>query len=205
MIEIIQSETFRKWISGMRDHRARALIAARLRRLANGLPGDTEAVGDDCVSILGRDIDFTIFNMARRSSSCYVEATKARRSEMWNQRNVLRENGENPMVEKFSVYDPAAALTNDETIRVFLSDALETGNVKHLTAALDIVARAKGISRPMTVDGPTAHQHLPGANTEAIPDSRLAEILTSGLPIPWSEILPFFEMRATGQNSRARP
>jgi putative addiction module killer protein len=46
MIEIIQSETFRKWLSRLRDHRAAALISARLFRLARGVAGDTAAIGD---------------------------------------------------------------------------------------------------------------------------------------------------------------
>ena len=46
MIEIIQSDTFRLWMQSLRDHRARALIAARLLRLARGLLGETESVGD---------------------------------------------------------------------------------------------------------------------------------------------------------------
>jgi putative addiction module killer protein len=44
-MEIIQSETFRKWVAGLRDHRAQALIAARLLRLVRGIPGDTASVG----------------------------------------------------------------------------------------------------------------------------------------------------------------
>lgn len=45
MIQIIQSETFRKWLNRLRDRRAQALIAARLLRLARGLPGDTVSIG----------------------------------------------------------------------------------------------------------------------------------------------------------------
>ena len=46
MIEIIQSDTFRKWLEGLRDRHARAFITARLLRLASGLMGDTSSVGD---------------------------------------------------------------------------------------------------------------------------------------------------------------
>ncbi len=46
MIEIKQTETFRKWEARLSDRRARAFIAARLFRLANGMPGDIEVVGD---------------------------------------------------------------------------------------------------------------------------------------------------------------
>jgi putative addiction module killer protein len=41
-----QTPVFRKWRKKLRDDRARALIAARLERLAFGLPGDVEPVGE---------------------------------------------------------------------------------------------------------------------------------------------------------------
>lgn len=45
MIEIKQTETFRKWRIRLRDERARVLIASRLDRLAFGHVGDVEPVG----------------------------------------------------------------------------------------------------------------------------------------------------------------
>jgi len=45
MIELKQTETFRKWRIRLKDGRARALIAARLDRLAFGHTGDVEPVG----------------------------------------------------------------------------------------------------------------------------------------------------------------
>lgn len=45
MVEIKQTETFRKWRTGVKDERARVLIASRLDRLAYGLAGDVQAVG----------------------------------------------------------------------------------------------------------------------------------------------------------------
>lgn len=46
MIELKQTETFRKWRVRLRDQRARAAIASRLDRLAYGHAGDVEPVGD---------------------------------------------------------------------------------------------------------------------------------------------------------------
>ena len=40
-----QTEAFRKWERKLKDQKARALIAARLLRLANGLAGDVASVG----------------------------------------------------------------------------------------------------------------------------------------------------------------
>ena len=46
MIRLKQTETFRRWERRLKDGRARAAIAARLFRLANGLAGDVAPVGD---------------------------------------------------------------------------------------------------------------------------------------------------------------
>jgi putative addiction module killer protein len=46
MIELRQTTVFARWESRLRDKRARTLIAARLMRLAAGLPGDVEPVGE---------------------------------------------------------------------------------------------------------------------------------------------------------------
>jgi putative addiction module killer protein len=46
MIELKQTETFRRWRTKLRDQRARALIASRLDRLAFGNAGDLRAVGE---------------------------------------------------------------------------------------------------------------------------------------------------------------
>jgi len=45
MIEIKQTETYRAWERRLKDSRARAAIAARIFRLANGLAGDAAPVG----------------------------------------------------------------------------------------------------------------------------------------------------------------
>ncbi|MDP2140587.1 MAG: type II toxin-antitoxin system RelE/ParE family toxin [Gammaproteobacteria bacterium] len=46
MIELKQTEAFAKWESQLRDKRARTMIATRLMRLVEGLPGDVQPVGD---------------------------------------------------------------------------------------------------------------------------------------------------------------
>jgi putative addiction module killer protein len=44
MIEIIQSDTFKSWLSGLKDQRARARIQMRIDRLALGNRGDVKPV-----------------------------------------------------------------------------------------------------------------------------------------------------------------
>ncbi len=46
MITLKQTEVFRKWENKLKDKQVKALIAARLFRLANGLSGDVEPVGN---------------------------------------------------------------------------------------------------------------------------------------------------------------
>ncbi len=46
MIEIVERRAFSDWISGLRDSVTRARIAARVRRLAFGNPGDVKPVGE---------------------------------------------------------------------------------------------------------------------------------------------------------------
>lgn len=45
MYEIEQTLIFEKWLSKLKDRRGKALIAARIFRLANGLMGDVSPVG----------------------------------------------------------------------------------------------------------------------------------------------------------------
>jgi putative addiction module killer protein len=46
VIEIRETEIFSSWLAALRDSRARATIAARVRRLAFGNPGDVKPVGE---------------------------------------------------------------------------------------------------------------------------------------------------------------
>jgi putative addiction module killer protein len=45
MPEVRQTESFVRWLTGLRDRRARARIQARVDRLALGNPGDVKPVG----------------------------------------------------------------------------------------------------------------------------------------------------------------
>ena len=46
MVEIHKTETFVRWLDGLRDIRARARVQARIERLAIGNPGDVQPVGE---------------------------------------------------------------------------------------------------------------------------------------------------------------
>ena len=44
--EVLQHEVFRDWLLSVRDAKAKALIAVRIRRLEMGNPGDFKPLGD---------------------------------------------------------------------------------------------------------------------------------------------------------------
>jgi putative addiction module killer protein len=46
VIEVRKTPAFSDWMAGLRDHRARAKIAARIDRLVFGNPGDVASVGE---------------------------------------------------------------------------------------------------------------------------------------------------------------
>lgn len=46
MIEVRETDVFTAWLSGLRDMRAKAEVARRVRRLALGNPGDVKPVGE---------------------------------------------------------------------------------------------------------------------------------------------------------------
>jgi putative addiction module killer protein len=46
MIQIIQSDEFRKWLSSLRDKQAKARILVRLGRIRSGNLGDVKPIGD---------------------------------------------------------------------------------------------------------------------------------------------------------------
>ncbi|HCA58233.1 MAG TPA: addiction module antitoxin RelB, partial [Blastocatellia bacterium] len=46
MVEIIKSDTFDRWLSNLRDSRAKARIEMRIRRLGLGNPGDVKPIGE---------------------------------------------------------------------------------------------------------------------------------------------------------------
>jgi putative addiction module killer protein len=46
MLEVIKTDVFDDWLSGLRDRRAKARINARIRNISLGNFGDVEPVGD---------------------------------------------------------------------------------------------------------------------------------------------------------------
>lgn len=66
-------------------------------------------------------------------------------------------------------YDPAAALRSDAAIEVFLIDAFETGDAKHIAKAIGIVARAKGMTKIARATGLAREQLYKSLSAEGNP------------------------------------
>jgi len=62
------------------------------------------------------------------------------------------------MSEPIYNYDPAAALEDDESVAVFLADALETGDAEYISKAMGVVARAKGMKEIASQTGLSREQ-----------------------------------------------
>jgi len=46
MIDVVKSDTFNRWLAGLRDVKAVARVTVRIDRLATGNPGDVRPVGE---------------------------------------------------------------------------------------------------------------------------------------------------------------
>src|ERR1019366_10087907 len=102
MLELKQTETFRKWRTRLKDERARALIASRLDRLAYGHTGDArrwERGSVNCVSIMVSATVPGFKGGAIRCSFCFAAEIRARRTKISRRRNVSRMNGVTEMAE----------------------------------------------------------------------------------------------------------
>ena len=81
-----------------------------------------------------------------RSLFCYAAVIKAHRRRILKQQYVWPLSGVIEMTEKLTQYDPAANLTTDKAIAIFMADALETNDAGYIAHALGVVARAKGMT-----------------------------------------------------------
>ena len=62
------------------------------------------------------------------------------------------------MVERLTVYDPAEDLGSDKAIAIFMAEALKTNDVRYISHALGVVARAKGMAQIASQTGLSREQ-----------------------------------------------
>lgn len=82
MFELVKSATFDAWFHGMRDIQARARIAARLDRLAEGNFGDVKAVGHGIRELrIDHGLGYRVYLMRRRSTLVIILAGGDKRTQ----------------------------------------------------------------------------------------------------------------------------
>jgi len=88
MTQIRKTETFARWLDGLRDVRARARVQVRIERLATGNAGDVESVGEGVSELridygpgyrvyfkrLGREVVILLAGGDKRTQSTDIKA-----------------------------------------------------------------------------------------------------------------------------------
>ena len=61
---------------------------------------------------------------------------------------------------KLTTYDPAADLSSEESIAIFMAEAFKTNDVRYISHALGVVARAKGMAQIANQTGQIGRAHV---------------------------------------------
>lgn len=83
MLELKQTSIFQKWERKLKDRRAKAIIAARLFRLANNLPGDVSPIGRGVSELrihYGPGYRVYFKKQGKKLLFCFAEVVKALRA-----------------------------------------------------------------------------------------------------------------------------
>ncbi|MBP2467068.1 putative addiction module antidote protein/putative addiction module killer protein [Sinorhizobium meliloti] len=159
---MLQSATFRKWHSKLRDERAKAAIARRLLRLAQVNPGDVSPVGEGISELrIHHGPGYRVYFQKRGELIMLLlcAGDRAHRIETSERRKRSPPNGVISMSEKFTEFDVSDLLTSERAIEAFLTEAMETGDAQHIASALGAVARVKGMTKIARETG-LAREHL---------------------------------------------
>lgn len=122
-----------EWENRLKDSRARALIAARIFRLANGLAGDVSPVGEGVSELRshygpGYRVYFQQCGLQLVVLLCGGD--KSRQSRDIGLAKYPGPSLESIMNEPLFDYDPATALRDPQAIALFMADAFETGRCR---------------------------------------------------------------------------
>jgi probable addiction module killer protein len=85
MIEILETETYKKWFASLKDRTARMRINVRIRRLSLGNPGDTKSVGEGIFELridYGPGYRVYFFRKKNKSLFCWQEETNQLKREI---------------------------------------------------------------------------------------------------------------------------
>jgi probable addiction module antidote protein len=94
------------------------------------------------------------------------------------------------MTKKLTHYDPAEDLGSEDAIAIFLSAALETGDVSYIAHALGVVARAKGMAQIASQTGLSREQLYRSFSAEGNPTLKTTLAVMTALGVSLSVKAP---------------
>src|ERR1019366_230597 len=139
MIEVQKTDEFDSWLSALADQRAIAKITSRIERLGLGDAGDVKAVGEGVSEMrLTYGPGYRVY-YKQTGKKIILILCGGDKSTQDNASNELKK------MVKVSKFDAADYLNTPVAIASYLTEAFETNDPAYICAALDTVARAKGI------------------------------------------------------------
>ena len=94
------------------------------------------------------------------------------------------------MTEKLTTYDPAADLSSDEAIAIFMAEAFQTSDAGYVAHALGIVARAKGMAQIAGQTGLSREQLYRSFSENGNPTLKTTLAVTKALGIELTARIP---------------
>lgn len=138
---------FSDWLASLRDVRAKAEIARRIRRLALGNPGDVKPVGQGVSELrIHTGPGYHVYFVQRGDILIILLCGGEKDSQDRDIRAALRFAKEIWMTLETRPFDPATYLDDPEAIVAYLQGAFADGDPAEITNALGVVARARGMS-----------------------------------------------------------
>ena len=152
MIEVRQTAAFRGWLADLRDGIAVKAIKRRIARVQVGLFGDAKSVGDGVSELRidlgpGYRVYFAPARRYRRSAVVLRRQGRPGPRHRAGQGYGARMEGVNHMSLKTFPFDAADAIDTPQERAGLLAEAFASGDAAVVTAALGLIARARGITQ----------------------------------------------------------
>lgn len=141
---INQTDTFKNWLLSLKDLRAKAQILQRIKRAQQGNFGEYRVLGDG-ISEMKINIGqgYRIY-YARQANTIYLLLLGGNNRYSGCQEVLAKHPKGKPM--NITQFDITEYLNNDEIIAMYLSEVLQNGSDEEFIAALNDIARAKGMN-----------------------------------------------------------
>ena len=161
MIEVRETPEFTRWLAALKDQRAVLHIVRRISRVAAGNTGDAKSVGGSVSELRidhgpGYRVYFTSPVADRPLLSCSAVATSEHRAGTLGRQWRSPRNWRTRMkVSKLKKFDAAEHLRTPKARAEYLSLVLADGDPAEVRDALNVVARAQGMSEVAKAAGVT--------------------------------------------------